>query len=240
MGLTREAAPGSLATAARLAATFARPLAALDQDGRALGSLSPSEVESLTRHVAFRRPVELALLRASGLDRPMLSPERIAALDAGAEGRLAILLFTEPLQRLHAGALVLAAAALQKQVLQVTFKADRQRVREMLGPEAHLVATQEAPTLHPGLAVLGDPAVLGAALAGERAPEAGRRIVVDFGLGLLQRFVAATEPALGSAMLKRLPATARPGATSEAQGAALNQIPKFIRRRVPAWSAIIG
>ena len=232
--------PGSLATLARLAATFARPLAALDQDGRSLGSLSPSEVESLTRHAAFRRPVELALLKASGLHRLALTPDRIGALEASPEGRLAVLLFTEPLPRLQAGALLLAAAALQKQVLQVTFKADRQRLREILGPEAHLVATQEAPTLHAGLAPLGDAAVLSAALAGERAPDAGRRTVVDFGLGLLQRFVAATAPALGSAMLKRLPAAARPGGAGDAQRAALNQIPKFIRRRVPAWSAIIG
>lgn len=224
---------------ARLSAAISRPFSTFDRAAWGLGPLSPEETRSLARDRAFARPIERAV--AAHIEGDLSLPAPAArALAASGEGRLDILLISEPLDRIEDAAMLCAGAAMQRHVLRVTAKADRQRLREAFGVTAYQVATQEAPTLYGGLAALGDARRFDEAMSAGQDVAAMRRRLIDFGLGLLLALVASAAPALAGVMRKRVPADVAARAADFAAGADIKQLTKLIHRRVPAWSATIG
>lgn len=223
---------------ARLAAALARPFATFDRSAHALGPLSPAEVSALAREPSFARPVERAAAAAAvGTD---FAPSRVQALQLGgsAEGRLAILLVSEPVALVEEVALLCAAASMQRQVLSMTGKVERQRIRAALGPVAYQLATQEAPTLYPGLAAFADQDRFRAAMA-EVTDEAARRCLIDAGLDLLLRIVAPAAPGIAALVARRL-AGGHARAPDNRTPVELRQFVRLFHRRIPAWSATIG
>jgi hypothetical protein len=225
------------AMASRLGAAIARPFALLGPDSCALG---PVPLAGLARFPAFLRPLEKALAAARRpADGFTLSAEAIHAALNTAEGRLGVLLAAEPLPAVRRAALHCAAAAMQKQILGVVQKAERQRLRAAIGAENHLVATQEAPTLFPALAGLGSDAVFREALGLEGEAALAERLA-DHGLSLLHGLLALRQPAFAKLFAARLPQRAKAGAASADVAPHARQLVKFIRRRMPGWSDIIG
>ncbi|KAB0676850.1 hypothetical protein [Aureimonas leprariae] len=219
------------ALAARLAA------ACLSRDGLSAtagrGTLAAGEVAALAAHPAFRRP--LGALLARERNWPGLSAGRMAVLFAAPEGRMAALVASEPRAVVEGAGRLLAAAVLHKRVLQVVLRADRERLRAVLGAEAFGIATQEAPTLHAGLAALERDPVVWRVVSGDDTAHAARRLA-DFGLELLARFAAGVDAALGHLACSRF-AVEGDCVLDEAERAA---VLKLLRRRVPSWPAIIG
>ncbi|MBC8130272.1 MAG: hypothetical protein H7Y08_08115 [Rhizobiaceae bacterium] len=230
----------AFANAVHLAAAIARPLHYLRPDAMQLGPFAPAEVVALLGQPAFKRFVEGALLREARIRDLDLKPADIATLSSDGGGRLTMLLLRETHAQLETAALVSASAALQRQVLQLTHKIDRHRMRDILGAANHSMATQEAPNLHPTLAVLGSDRVLSDAMADTASLDVGRRIVVDYGLRLLQAYVRTVRPAFSALMEARLPASAGAMTVPPEASASLADLRKLLRRRMPAWSAIIG
>ncbi|WAJ30517.1 hypothetical protein [Antarcticirhabdus aurantiaca] len=235
-----DPAPGAaFAEAGRLGVALSRTFDLVHPSRWSAGPLAPSEVFALAGEAAFRRPLERVL--AAALDRSRLDLEErsLAAPASQAPARLARLLVCEPRQTIEPVALSSAAVALQKQVLRVALKPMRERLRAAFGASAFLVATQEAPTLHPSLAALAPEGALDAIVVSDEAEE-NRRRLTDWGLALLLAFVEATEPRLAGAMAARLPLAPAAAATPGAFGPHLPAFTRFVRRRHPEWSDHIG
>lgn len=231
----------ALGTTARLAAAFARPFRTFDETSFGFGSLSPAEIRAFERDPSFTRPIERALAARMLETEFALSADEARKLDCSPEGRLAVLIASDPHERVEEAALLCAAAAMQQYILRIVEKPARQRMRQALGPAAFQVATQEAPVLYPGFAVLGSSRLLADVLSEDEDADAARRRFVNYGLGFLLRIVAKAAPSLISVLTtKRFPHGAPSHKPEKIDEVQTTQFIKLIHRRMPAWSAIIG
>jgi hypothetical protein len=227
-----------LELAIRLAGFLASPSRHVHVKRMALAPFSGEEVLAMARHDAFCRPVETRLAAALGLQEVQVGRAFLGRLATSPSARLAVLLVTQPFAEVGRLATALAAAVLSRRVTGLILKAEREAVRRALGEEAFSLAVQEVPLLHP---VLGDLD----GIAGKGVPTAllDAGAAESYGHQVLRGFLAHEDPAL--AHLHDL--TRPPGQTS-ADGAAVRpfQLPqvdhvvRFVRRRQPQWSAIIG
>lgn len=186
-----------------------------------LGKLSP-----LLGHAAFRPA--LAALAARPLE---LSSDDITRLSAREDGRLALLVASEPDAQVASAARLAATAALHKSIVRLGLKAERQHAQAVLGAEGFRFATQEAPTLHSSLAVLEDSPKIWRSIATAELATASS-LFEDFGRQILFSFVATVAPVL-VACLPAAPKTL----LAEAR---IPDIVKLMRRRNPAWAPIIA
>lgn len=182
----------------------------------------------------LRRAVAARLVGAA----PSLMPADVEALAQSPDGRFAIFMLVAPLDRVEEAALLATAAAMQRDILARTDKAERARLRAALGPDAYQVATREAPVLYANLAALTDASRFRAAMAPDIDGAATRRDFVAFGLALLLRAIAHV-PLLPDLVARRLPVS-RPPANREDRAGDLDKLMKLIDRRMPTWPAIIG
>lgn len=221
----------------RLAGSLARPIDLADDRHLGLEPLSGPEIRALAGHPAFRGPVNRCMARAFGFDVLPFDRATLDRLNGKPAGRLAVLLVSEPRPALLEAAILVAAAILHKRVVGVVMKGDREKIRGVLGPAAFSVATQEAALLHPGLADLDGGVAFGRILA---ADEAGARdLLAAFGLAALARFLDAAEPGLSPIFARRLAEPPDPASVRAAKPSHVDGIVKLLRRRLPAWSAII-
>jgi hypothetical protein len=237
-GISSPAYP-VLGTLSRLAAALADPFATFDRDSWSLGNLSPTEVEAIAADPAFRRPVRRAVAGnvASGL--AALPCEEFVRIAGTAEGRLAISLLSAPVDEVRNLALLCAGAALHRDILATTGKAERAKLRASLGSDAYLLATQEASGLYPALSALGDTQQFQAALAQDDT-DAARRHFASFGLGLLVAVIEPVTSSLRDLIARRLPTDWWPGTTPVARPGEIGRLLRLIDRRRPAWLATIG
>lgn len=230
----------AFAALARLAASLSRPQEGFDAAHWSAIGLTPGEVRRIAAHPAFAAPVSHAVAATLGLDGIELSRDEAWAIAGTGPGRLSILLVSEPVGELHAAALLAAAAVTQRGALRMTRKEDRQRLRAALGDQPYQLATQEAPTLYPGLARIAPEGAFERAMGAAAEPAAMRQAFVDIGLELLARIVSTCAPKLSVLMELRLP----PHPCEPDRGALaaqdLRQLTKLIRRRMPRWAAIIA
>lgn len=219
----------------RLAASAARPLDDADPLPGYWGPVPGVDVLALARHSDFAAPLRHALVRRREL--PGLDGARLAQVVNRAGGRLALLISTASRADLAEVARLVSAGVWHRRILRLALRADRARIRTLIGLENYHVATQEVPTLHPSLAFLdaGDP-FWDRACGPDEAD--GAAAVVEHGLGILLACARNADPALGTL------AAARHGLDLDAAPPlpeALEQhLVKLVRRRVPAWSELIG
>ena len=227
-----------LGALSRLAAAVSDPFATFDREGWSLGNLSPAEVEALAAEPAFRHPLRRAVSEkvASGLSG--LPSDEFIRIAAAPEGRLAISMLAAPVADVLDLALLSAGAAVHRDVLTTTGKAERAALRARLGSEAYLLATQEASGLYPALAALGDSRQFHAAIAADE--NAGRRQFATLGLGLLFALINPVAPPLPDLIARRLPPDYRTGGALSAKPAEIGRLLRLIDRRRPSWLATIG
>lgn len=219
----------------RLAASLARPFDDADPLPGYWGPVAGVDVAALARHPDFAAPLAQAVARHRAV--PGLDASRLAHVSHRAGGRLALLIATAARGDLAEVARLVSAAVWHRRILRLALRAERARIRTLLGLENYNAATQEVPTLHPSLAFLdaGDPYWDRA-----RGPDEadGARAVVEHGSGILLACARNADPALGAMAAVRhgLDLDAAPPLPE-----ALEQhLVKLVRRRVPSWSALIG
>ncbi len=228
--------------AARLAAVIARPIdhaLALDYPG---SPLSAAPLAALARHPAFHGPLNRALSRHLRLGGTEVTPEVLARIASSRDTRLCVLLASQPMALVREAAAALGAAILHREVVRVVMKADRDRVRAVLGEAGFQVATQEAALLHAPLAGLCPPGAGASVLEAGVETAAARGALAGLGLGALAGFVELVEPGLAPLLRRRIdaapePAAPRAGLLTQEHG---DHIVRLLRRRIGAWSALIG
>lgn len=228
--------------AARLASVLARPLDhGIAPAAAEAAALDAAAWSGLVRHPAFNGPLNRAVARRLDLHAFDLPSDIAARWSGSARSRLCLLLVTEPVAAVRDAARWVAAAALHKAAVRIVLKADRERLRDVLGPDGFAVATQESLLLHAPLAELGSAATLGRVLAPGRDVAAARDGTADFGLGILAGLVALVEPSLAGLFRLLHPASAaegeRLGGVTESH---VDHIQRLLRRRVAGWSTLIA
>ncbi|MBB3950323.1 hypothetical protein [Aureimonas jatrophae] len=219
----------------RLAASLAHPLDDADPLPGYWGPMAGVDVLALARHPDFAAPLAHAVARRRAV--PGLDGARLAHVAHRAGGRFALLIATAPRAEVAEVSRLVSAAVWHRRILRLALRADRARVRTLLGAENYNAATQEVPTLHPSLAFLdaGDP-FWDRACGPDEAD--GARAVVEHGSGILLACTRNADPALAAL------AAARHGLDLDLAPPlpeALEQhLVKLVRRRVPSWSALIG
>lgn len=236
--LTVSMAGAGAQLAVRLAALLARPFEAFEAAGTALAPLTATEARRAAALPAFSRPLGRAVSRALGVPVDALDATLLGRLRERPESRLATLVLVEPRPAVEAAGATLAAAIVHGRAIRATLRAERERLRAVLGAEGFELATREAPLLHAPLGALDAPRLTGEALFGPLpAPAATERLAL-FGVAVLARFAGAVEPAYGGLLALRWPAAcAAPAPLPDAMQAA--HIVKLMRR-MPRWSALIG
>jgi hypothetical protein len=233
-----------LELAVRIAMLLKRPIAFIDDAYCRIASLESSQVRAIAAHPAFRAPINRAVEGSAGIEGTNVDTEMLSRLASSPWSRLAVIIATAPMEEVRQVAWMLAAAALSRRISGLVLKADRELAREILGTDGFEVATHEAPILHPALCELDanpDKAPL-FTMAGDTA---GRREhIMGFGLQITGRFLDASEPILGNLFSLRVPPSANyPERDQSARAFSdvhCQQVVKFVRRRQPSWSAIIG
>ncbi len=227
-----------LGALSRLAAAVADPFATFDRESWSLGSLSPTEVEAFAADPAFRRPLRRAVAAQATSGLSAVSRDEFIRIAGAPEGRLAISMLAAPVNEVLELALLSAGAAVHKDVLATTGKAERAALRARLGNEAYLLATQEASGLYPALSALGDTQQFRTAVAAEE--DAGRRHFIGLGLSLLFALINPVAPSLCDLIARRLPPDYRPGKAPSAKSTEVGRLLRLIDRRRPSWLATIG
>jgi hypothetical protein len=231
--------------AARLATVLARPLDVFDQGAGRLEPLAAAEARAAAAHPAFRAAINRAVAGTLRLGEIAIDRTQLHRLTTSARGRTAVLLVSEKFDIVRSAAMQVGAAILHKRVLKFTLKADRMRIRTILGDDAYRVATQEAPLLHAVLAELdaGLPEA-GNILGRDTNVDEASAQFTDFGLQALRGFVVCVEPALSPLMIHRWPsacdADARRCLVRPLGDTHCDHIVRLIRRRLQPWSAFIG
>lgn len=228
-----------LGALSRLAAALSDPFATFDRSRWSLGSLSPTEVEAIAAGPAFRRPMRRAVAAQLTSGVAAVSRDDFIRIAGTPEGRLATSMLNAPVNEVLDLALLCAGAALHRDVIATTGKAERAALRARLGSEAYLLATQEASGLYPALAALGDTPQFHAAIAAED-DDAGRRHFAGYGVGLLFALIAPVAPSLCDLVVRRLPPDFRPGPPPSAKPGEIGRLFRLIDRRKPSWLATIG
>lgn len=179
----------------------------------------------LLAHPAFRPA--LAALSEQSLQ---LCAQDISRLASREEGRLALLVASEPETDVTAAARLLATAILHKPILRLGLKTERRHAQAVLGEDGFRFAIQEAPTLHAALSSLDDnPSVWRSITSADPATASG--ILEQFGHRMLGAFVAVVAPGLVAYL---------PGPTSTPlPQMRVPDIVKLMRRRNPKWAPII-
>lgn len=225
-----------LSVLARLASGLLQPSLTFQQLD--LAPLTQAQFEALNVLPVFAAPMSRYYYKKHIAPYLKLSRKQCALLTATAEGRLAVVLLTEPIARLEQAALLVAGAAFSRQVLQATHKAERRFLRTVLGPEAFQVATLEAPILYPSLSRYGGAQLMAA--ENEQDETAAREKLATIGMGLLAAVSSSTSHSLGRLVLKRnssgragtLPASFTP---QDRQS-----VLRLLQRRMTSWTAFIG
>lgn len=228
--------------AARLASAIARPVDHALATAYPDSPLTAAPLAALVRHPAFHHPLNRALSRRLRLGETEITPDVLARIASSRDTRLCVLLVSEPIALVREAAAALGAALLHREVVRVVMKADRDRVRAVLGEVGFQVATQEAVLLHAPLAALC-PAGAGAAVLDPGLEvKAARGALSGLGLDALAGFADLVEPAMAPLVRRRIagapgPALPRTGLPTPEQG---EHIVRLLRRRIGAWSALIG
>jgi hypothetical protein len=230
--------------AARLASVVARPLDLLDGALGGLEPLSAAETRAIAAHPAFRVPFNRAIASTLRLSEIAIDREHLQRLAQSPRSRLATLLVSQKMDLVERAALHLAAAIVHRRVLKLTLKAERARIKQVLGEDGYLVATREAPLLHAVLAELDSGSVDAMIVESATAPAEARPRLIGLGLRALCGFVERVEPPLSGMMaLRAEPAlNAEPGrrAPDAVNDTHCDHIVRLVRRRVQPWAAIIG
>lgn len=199
------------------------------------GVITLPDLRALARVATFRGPLRRGL--SAGCERSDLSAVVMGELVARASGRMAVLVATRPHVETDAVALLVAGAVWHRRLLRLALRAERAHARNALGAETTRIATQEVPTLHPSLAFLDAGDEAWATMM--RADEAdGRRAATGYGYDVLLSCLDAASPPLGDFARRRLGLDSH-GVPPIAPALEAHLV-KFVSRRVPAWSAIIG
>lgn len=240
----RQGVQRSFILSARLAAAILRPAGIVDPGPDFLAPLTPQQVRAAAALPGFMPAVNRALRRDIGLTQLNLPRDLSQRLSERSASRLAVLLVVEPLALLQRAAAIVGATILHRQIVSLMMKDQRAAARAAMGEEAFVVATQEAPMLNAGLAVLDKGGWRIDSLAGQGSVEAAKaRFEACCGEALC-RFVETAEPSLLGFFACRLPARAKADDKSRLI-AGMNdghcaQIVKLLRRRLPEWADFIG
>lgn len=235
--VSRQARASTLGHVARLAGVVARFPDVSDRFDS--GRLAHREIQMLARSKAFAGPLRRWLTPTIGGDRLSFTADEIEKIATTREGRFMILLVSEPAERFDEAALLIAAAVLQRAVLQANGRVERSRLRTAFGPSAWAVATQEAPVLYASLSALADTDYFQQALA-ETSDEAELRKRLQLLGGWLIAASASAAGSLGLLVRQRLSPDILKPANRTVGDAARAQMIKLIQRRMPSWSAFIG
>lgn len=223
------AAPGprGFAFAAQVAAALLE--GAGEQTFPGLGSLATAP--------HFGRPLRRAAACERGLADLPLDAGFVRRIDEQPQTRLCILLLGQPIASVRAAATGVAAAILHRGLVGVVMKADRDRLKGLLGEDAFAIAFGEAVLLDTPLAQLG---------AGERPADAAdleglEARIASVGAAALVRFVELVEPVLAAGVARRLPEGLRaPGDVPAIGEAHRAPIVRLLRRRGPGWATLIA
>ncbi len=196
------------------------------------------DVRRLAAIPAFRTPLARVGLAAAGVGLSELPAAFFADAAATDTGRLCILLLSVSDEVFEDACLLCAAAVWQRDILKATGKATRKRLQAALGPAAYRVATQEAPTLYPGLSALAHAGEFDAILAATPDDGALRDAFAAAGSAALAGLAAAVAPEFAKLMACRRPEP--PDRIVEPDRAALGHLLKLVSRRGPSWPATIN
>lgn len=236
--------PRQFELATRIAGVVLRPLDYIDDEHCRLDRLDAASARAMAQHGAFRGPVNRAVADNIGLSIVTFDDGILSRLRSSSSSRLAILIATAGMDEVGSIAMAFAASALSKRVSRLILKVDRDRARGVLGPEGFQIATQEAPILHPALGDL-DRGTMAVDLFGpDLAPEQRQDRLHVLGFHVVGRFLDAAEPVIAKLFSARLPASAQYDERNQGVGAFEDvhcaQAIRFMRRRKPTWSLIIG
>jgi hypothetical protein len=237
-------ASGQLELAVRIATLLKRPIGFIDDAHCRIASLEPAQVRAIARHPAFRAPINRAVEDGIGIATANIDGAMLSRLNSSPRSRLAVIIATAPMEEVRQVAWMLAAAVLSRRIRGLVLKADRELARETLGADGFDVATHEAPVLHPALCELDARPGKEPLFTGDSDAAGRRDKIMGFGLQIAGRFLDASEPVLADLFSLRVPPSAtyseRDQSVRPFGEAHCQQAVKFIRRRQPSWSAIIG
>jgi hypothetical protein len=247
---TSAARPGplekgkQLELAVRLAALVISPIEYIDDEYCQAGPFGPVQIKALAAHPDFRKPLNRLIADMLGFNAAKFEPDMLSQLAASQQARLAVVLASGPMSDAREAALTLAVAALSERIRRAVLKADRDRVREILGPTGFHIAVHEVPLLYSSLCELDALPPEALRFGGGPGTIAGLEEIVAFGFQVMGRFFDAANPVLAELFSRRLPTAVNYG-NRERSVRPFGQIHceqavKLIRRRQPKWSAIIG
>ncbi|MEM8837983.1 MAG: hypothetical protein AAGE89_07810 [Pseudomonadota bacterium] len=230
---------------ALISARLAKPLSFVHDDFLTLDTFDALKVRSLASHPAFENAINRAVCRKMALERDVATTEFLHALKIDSSLTRAARLALAPRPVLDDCARHVAAAKLHPQILKCIFRADKQRVRELLGEDAYMTATREAPAFHPNIPAIGHEVSLDLMLkpytqpqtdAGENQDEAvikphsdSDNPAVILGLNLMLLYVRSAHHALGRLLELALPRAAsenvvKPAPLSQEQRTSLGRL----------------
>jgi hypothetical protein len=230
--------------AVRLAALVISPIEYIDDEYCQAGPFGPVQIRALAGHPAFRKPLNRLVADMIGFNSAKFEPGMLSLLATSRQARLAVVFAAGPMPDVRDAALTLAVAVLSERFRRAVLKADRDRVREILGPAGFHIAVHEVPLLYSSLCELDVLPPEAMRFGGGDGAIAGLEEIVAFGFHVVGRFLDAVDPVLAELFSRRLPLavnysnrnrSVRPFAQIHCE-----QTVRLIRRRQPKWSAIIG
>ncbi len=228
----------------RIAVFVLRPLDYIDDAHCNIPPLEGKFVRAMAQQGSFMAPLNRAMAEATGVAALKFDDGIIFRLMSSSQSRLAALIATAPMNEVSVIASMIAASALWKRISQIILKVDRDRVREILGPDGFRSATREAPMLNRALGDLGWSSVSSEIFRHDTDRAKGREALQLFGLNIVRGFLEAVEPLLSDLFALRLPHEAGsddPGqAIVSLDDAYCVQVVRLVRRKKTAWSHIIG
>jgi hypothetical protein len=230
--------------ATRLAALLMRPIGYIDDSHCHLESLSAEQIKAMMAHRFFRASVNRAVAAKIGFTSVKIDEAMLARLISSPSSRLAAMIVTAPMQEIRRVAWSLAPAVLSKRICAIVLKSDRDLARKTLDAEGFDIATREVPILYAPLCELDAKSNEGPLFSKDADLAVEREQIMTLGIQTLGSFLDAAEPVLGNLFALRLPLSAnyaeRRQFVRSFDEIHCDQVARFIRRRQPSWSAIIG
>jgi len=226
----------AMALSAKLAAALLDPLGFAPHADGAFDCLSTKSFEKLAASRHFGRPVRQAVARRRGFASAPIEPAFFDRLTTHASTRLCVLLSSEPIASVRATAIDVAAAILHRRILSVVMKAERTKLRSALGEDALRLGSQESPMMYASLADLAPGHFFDAKMF-EDDDSILRKKISSFGMAALLGLVQFCEPDIAALFIRRDESS--PFVVTNFSADHREQVVRLIRRRTPAWSAII-
>lgn len=232
----------ALTLTARLSAMILNPLGFVYDRATPLAPMSAAAVGKIADRPAFAEPFNRLLMKSLSYNNLPFSSSIFERLENNPRTRLSTLIVTGSTDIVLSASLILATAILHKKITNLMLKTDRQRAVNILGEDAFLLATQEAPMLHAHLATL-DKTGSRLNFHSDADEDALRDKVLTLGIQAICGYVDACEPSLLPLFMDRfsreIELEERYRAVKELDPLHCDQVLKLFRRRLRSWLDII-